>query len=99
MTSETKQIILNRRKRIQKRKVKITITIDEDLYYRSAEYIYNMSGFMNNSLKKYVEKCEKESEELRISAIMEIAKKNGMSPEEWKAYRQSLDEYDWINED
>lgn len=89
----------NRRHRIQKKKIKITITIDEDLYYRSADFIYNMSGFLNHSLKKYVEKCEREKEDLRIIDIMERAKKNGMSPNEWQQYQKDILSFDWVNDD
>lgn len=36
-------------------KVRVNITIDEDIFILSGEYIQNLSGFINKTLKNYIE--------------------------------------------
>lgn len=35
-------------------KVKITITVDYDIFERFKNYTYNVSGFLNTTMKNYV---------------------------------------------
>lgn len=102
---DTKTFVKNRRRKIAKRKIKVTISIDEDLYCESGTYIYNFSGFVNNSLKMYLEKCKKKAEQLRITAIKESAAAQGIIIEtaaDLHHYLESKKEilsYDWLHDD
>lgn len=42
-------------------KVKITITVDYDIFERFKNYTYNVSGFLNTTMKNYVMYREEQS--------------------------------------
>lgn len=96
------------RYKYKKRKKVISISIDEDLYYESGEYIENLSRYLNqclrNAVDTYKRKNEKEAiseEEKRLRII------DNMTTEEIKKLllkKQALDEekeivkYNWVNQ-
>ena len=43
-------------------KIRCTITIDKDVFIDSADFISNLSGFINKTLKEYIEYKKKELE-------------------------------------
>lgn len=64
-----------RYKKIKKEKVRTNITLDKDLYEESGLYIENLSGYLNECLKRGIaeakrkEREEQEAEELRMINI------------------------------
>lgn len=67
------------RYKYKKKKKVISISIDEELYYESGEYIENLSRYLNQCLRNAVdtfkrkqdkEQLSKEEEQLRIIDIM-----------------------------
>ena len=43
-------------------KIRCTITLDKDVFIDSADFISNLSGFINKTLKEYIEYKKKELE-------------------------------------
>lgn len=90
-----KNFVNNRRRRKPRtKKIKMTITIDEELYIASGDYIDNMSAFFNNSLKRYIKKCEEEEEKLRIMSIKSRADSANMTINEFVANEIAFAKYD-----
>ena len=59
-------------KRLKKEKIKkirTTITLDEDLFIESGLYIENLSGYLNECLKRAVESAKKKEEQERLRII------------------------------
>lgn len=80
-------------KRRRKRKVRTTISIDEEIFLESGDYIYNLSAFVQECMKREIEKQKaKEEKQLHIRT-------NKLTPsqeEELKRF-QEISKYDWIN--
>lgn len=55
-------------KRRKIKKVRTTICIDEDIFLKSGEYIYNLSAFVQECMRREIEK--KKNKKLRIMSIM-----------------------------
>lgn len=51
---------MERMKKIKEKKVRVNITLDESIYIKYGLYIDNLSSFLNQTLKNYLEKKEKE---------------------------------------
>ena len=58
-------------KRRRIKKVRTTISIDEDIFIESGDYIYNLSAFVQECIKREIARQKaKEDKQLRITTIM-----------------------------
>lgn len=83
-----------RYKKTKKEKIRTTITLDADLFEESGWYIENLSGYLNECLKrgiKEAKKKEKEEEELRIMQVMSNKNKAMFNDE-----AREIASYDWV---
>lgn len=83
-------------KRRRIKKIRTTICIDEDIFMESGDYIYNLSAFVQECMKREIEKQKaKEEKQLRITTIMS----RRLTPEEEEEIKkvQENASYDWIN--
>lgn len=82
-------------KRRRIKKVRTTICIDEDIFIESGDYIYNLSAFVQECIKREIaRKKAKEEKELRITTIM--SRQLDIDEEELKRFQENT-AYDWIN--
>lgn len=84
-----------RYKKVKKEKIRTNITLDKDLYEKSGWYIENLSGYLNECLKRGIAEAErkaKEEEELRIIDIMSNKKKELYNDEALE-----IASYNWVN--
>ena len=69
-------------KRRKIKKVRTTISIDEDIFIESGDYIYNLSAFVQECMRREIakQKQAKNRDALRISANMETQKNPSHEP-------------------
>lgn len=86
-------------KRRRIKKVRTTICIDEDIFLESGDYIYNLSAFIQECMKREIARQKaKQEKELRITTIMSRRTLTPYEEEELKRFAE-ISDYDWIHDE
>lgn len=86
-------------KRRRIKKVRTTICIDEDIFLESGDYIYNLSAFVQECIKREIARQKaKEDKQLRIMSIMSRRNITPYDEEELKRFEANTS-YDWIHDE